>query len=268
MGDANPIRTLGDYSRPSHEGYRNTIKLPEGKMNARGGIEEHLLADLTSLIDSVTLSNSGDRWVCDLSARKMFANLLRCDLAPLVLLAYEDGGLDPHAGPRSSERQVGRNIDTVSDDVYFPRNISSSGSHECSSSNNDRPVSIRDLTAAPVSPAGSMGTVGANGAAYARSGTLQNDSTKVTFQSKPKKSGASMGTISGMIGADYGSMNKDVEQFLLQMLGDGFKLDMEVIREVVGGCGYDIHQSLEKLMSMSASTLDLGDATASTMEQT
>nr|GFA14462.1 RNA-directed DNA polymerase, eukaryota, reverse transcriptase zinc-binding domain protein [Tanacetum cinerariifolium] len=34
--------------------------------NARGGFEEHLLADLTSLIDSVTLSNSGDRWVCDL----------------------------------------------------------------------------------------------------------------------------------------------------------------------------------------------------------
>ncbi|GJR54541.1 putative ribonuclease H-like domain-containing protein [Tanacetum coccineum] len=30
MGDKNPIRTLGDYSRPSHEGYRNTINLPEG----------------------------------------------------------------------------------------------------------------------------------------------------------------------------------------------------------------------------------------------
>ncbi|GJS37815.1 MAK10-like protein [Tanacetum coccineum] len=28
MGDANPIRTLGDYSKPSHEGYRNTIELP------------------------------------------------------------------------------------------------------------------------------------------------------------------------------------------------------------------------------------------------
>ncbi|GJV63731.1 MAK10-like protein [Tanacetum coccineum] len=28
-GDENPIRTLGDYSRPSHEGYRNTIELPE-----------------------------------------------------------------------------------------------------------------------------------------------------------------------------------------------------------------------------------------------
>nr|GEY35740.1 hypothetical protein [Tanacetum cinerariifolium] len=28
MGDANPIRTLRDYSKPSHEGYRNNIELP------------------------------------------------------------------------------------------------------------------------------------------------------------------------------------------------------------------------------------------------
>ncbi|GJV85980.1 MAK10-like protein [Tanacetum coccineum] len=28
--DENPIRTLGDYSKPSHEGYRNTIELPIG----------------------------------------------------------------------------------------------------------------------------------------------------------------------------------------------------------------------------------------------
>ncbi|GJU20865.1 hypothetical protein Tco_1154207 [Tanacetum coccineum] len=30
IGDENPIRTLGDYSKPSHEGYRNTIELPVG----------------------------------------------------------------------------------------------------------------------------------------------------------------------------------------------------------------------------------------------
>ncbi|GJR89197.1 hypothetical protein Tco_0213208 [Tanacetum coccineum] len=28
MGDENPICTLGDYSKPSHEGYRNIIELP------------------------------------------------------------------------------------------------------------------------------------------------------------------------------------------------------------------------------------------------
>ncbi|GJS27915.1 zinc finger, CCHC-type containing protein [Tanacetum coccineum] len=30
MGDENPIRTLGDYSKPSHEDYRDTIELPVG----------------------------------------------------------------------------------------------------------------------------------------------------------------------------------------------------------------------------------------------
>nr|GEU71746.1 MAK10-like protein [Tanacetum cinerariifolium] len=30
MGDANPIRTLRDYSKPRHEGYRNTIELLVG----------------------------------------------------------------------------------------------------------------------------------------------------------------------------------------------------------------------------------------------
>ncbi|GJX46064.1 zinc finger, CCHC-type containing protein [Tanacetum coccineum] len=30
MGDEHPIRTLRDYSKPSHEGYMNTIELPIG----------------------------------------------------------------------------------------------------------------------------------------------------------------------------------------------------------------------------------------------
>ncbi|GJS53970.1 hypothetical protein Tco_0627332 [Tanacetum coccineum] len=30
IGNENPIRTLRDYSKPSHKGYRNTIELPEG----------------------------------------------------------------------------------------------------------------------------------------------------------------------------------------------------------------------------------------------
>ncbi|GJR80560.1 MAK10-like protein [Tanacetum coccineum] len=30
MENENPIRTLRDYSRPSHKGYRNTIELPDG----------------------------------------------------------------------------------------------------------------------------------------------------------------------------------------------------------------------------------------------
>nr|GFA29446.1 MAK10-like protein [Tanacetum cinerariifolium] len=32
MGDANPIRTLGDYSKPSHEGYMTPLNSPKGIM--------------------------------------------------------------------------------------------------------------------------------------------------------------------------------------------------------------------------------------------
>ncbi|GJR87660.1 zinc finger, CCHC-type containing protein [Tanacetum coccineum] len=30
MKNENPVHTLGDYSKPSHEGYRNSIELPDG----------------------------------------------------------------------------------------------------------------------------------------------------------------------------------------------------------------------------------------------
>ncbi|GJR83715.1 zinc finger, CCHC-type containing protein [Tanacetum coccineum] len=44
MGDENPIRTLGDYSKLSHEGYRNTIELPVGNN-----------VDFLKLVDSLDL---------------------------------------------------------------------------------------------------------------------------------------------------------------------------------------------------------------------
>ncbi|GKC10566.1 hypothetical protein Tco_1007348 [Tanacetum coccineum] len=52
MGDENPIRTLGDFSKPSHEGYRNTIELPVGNNVA-------LLEDL-SLYDNKSWNNPRD----------------------------------------------------------------------------------------------------------------------------------------------------------------------------------------------------------------
>ncbi|GKC06317.1 hypothetical protein Tco_0997927, partial [Tanacetum coccineum] len=41
-GEANPIRTLGYYSKPSHEGYQNTIELPKGaKIHLDLGLSHH-----------------------------------------------------------------------------------------------------------------------------------------------------------------------------------------------------------------------------------
>ncbi|GKE69103.1 zinc finger, CCHC-type containing protein [Tanacetum coccineum] len=60
MGDENPIRTLGDYSRPSHEGYRNTIKLPEGN---NVDPNQHL-KDFLKLVDSLDLDGENKERMC------------------------------------------------------------------------------------------------------------------------------------------------------------------------------------------------------------
>ncbi|GKD31768.1 zinc finger, CCHC-type containing protein [Tanacetum coccineum] len=54
MGDANPIRTLRDYSKPSHEGYRNTIELLEGN---NVDPNQHL-KDFLKLVDSLDLDSA------------------------------------------------------------------------------------------------------------------------------------------------------------------------------------------------------------------
>nr|GFA37214.1 MAK10-like protein [Tanacetum cinerariifolium] len=72
MGDANPICTLGDYSRPSHEGYRNTIELPEGnnvceidraaggKLRDKNADESWEIVKNLSLYDHEGLNDSSD----------------------------------------------------------------------------------------------------------------------------------------------------------------------------------------------------------------
>ncbi|GKD52900.1 hypothetical protein Tco_1286287 [Tanacetum coccineum] len=62
MGDANPIRTLGDYSKPSHEGYMNTIELSVGNnVLPDRNVEESwaLLEDLT-LYDNESWNDLND----------------------------------------------------------------------------------------------------------------------------------------------------------------------------------------------------------------
>ncbi|GJR33069.1 zinc finger, CCHC-type containing protein [Tanacetum coccineum] len=51
MGDENPIRTLGDYSKPSHEGYKNAIEFLVGN---NVDPNQHL-KDFLKLVDSFNL---------------------------------------------------------------------------------------------------------------------------------------------------------------------------------------------------------------------
>nr|GEW15928.1 RNA-directed DNA polymerase, eukaryota, reverse transcriptase zinc-binding domain protein [Tanacetum cinerariifolium] len=42
------------------------------RRNVRGGIEQHTLEELTSTLETVSLSNSSDRWICDLTSDGVF----------------------------------------------------------------------------------------------------------------------------------------------------------------------------------------------------
>ncbi|GJX78082.1 zinc finger, CCHC-type containing protein [Tanacetum coccineum] len=87
IGGTNPIRTLGDYSKPSHEGYKNTIELPVGNnvvplrsdtiRLVQNGCSFHglrsedpnqHLKDFLKLVDSLDLDGSITTWE-DLTTR-------------------------------------------------------------------------------------------------------------------------------------------------------------------------------------------------------
>ncbi|GJX16173.1 MAK10-like protein [Tanacetum coccineum] len=87
MEDENPIRTLGDYSKPSHEGYKNTTELPVGNnvlplrsdpiRLVQNGCSFHglrfedpnqHLKDFLKLVDSLNLDGSITTWE-DLTTR-------------------------------------------------------------------------------------------------------------------------------------------------------------------------------------------------------
>ncbi|TKY71689.1 hypothetical protein E2542_SST00421 [Spatholobus suberectus] len=58
----------------------------------------------------------------------------------------------------------------------------------------------------------------------------------------------------------YGQLHQDMEDFLFKMLGDGFQLDRNMIRQVLDTCGYDMQKSLVKLLDQS--NMALGKRTA------
>lgn len=104
----------------------------------------------------------------------------------------------------------------------------------------------------------SAGTVSSIiGKDYVRPVPLANGSIGVT---KPPKLDAKSLPMTGIwrekgkpdvSGRNHGQLHQDMEDFLFKMLGDGFQLDRNMIRQVLDTCGYDMQKSLEKLLVRS-----------------
>ncbi|KAJ7946974.1 putative Smr domain-containing protein [Quillaja saponaria] len=107
----------------------------------------------------------------------------------------------------------------------------------------------------------SLGTVsGKLGKHYIRSVPPANGSYRTT---KPLKLDTKVMPMTEIRGVESKSnfsrhdrLHQDMEDFLFKMLGDGYQLDRDVIREVLGTCGYDMQKSMEKLLDQTAKCLD------------
>ncbi|GKD27910.1 hypothetical protein Tco_1234124 [Tanacetum coccineum] len=62
MGDENPIHTIGDYSKPSHDGYKNNIELPVGNnvLRDRNAKESWALLEDLALYDNESWDDPRD----------------------------------------------------------------------------------------------------------------------------------------------------------------------------------------------------------------
>ncbi|XP_058196789.1 putative nuclear RNA export factor SDE5 isoform X2 [Rhododendron vialii] len=66
--------------------------------------------------------------------------------------------------------------------------------------------------------------------------------------------------VSGVLDKSYDlGTNNATEEFIFKMLGEGFQLDRDMIRNILGCCGYDLHKSVEKLLDLSAVTSEKSD---------
>ncbi|GJT71663.1 hypothetical protein Tco_1030949 [Tanacetum coccineum] len=88
MEDENRIRTLGDYSKPSHKGYRNTMELPAGnntrfkdllqKVPHHGidlWLQVQIFYDHVNPVTRRTIDQSVGGKLCDLNAEESWALL-------------------------------------------------------------------------------------------------------------------------------------------------------------------------------------------------
>nr|GEW30620.1 MAK10-like protein [Tanacetum cinerariifolium] len=100
MENENHVRTLGDYSRPSHEGYRNTIELPDGN-NVNDPRDFAKPVKAISLPQDVT--STSDRRLIELE--KQVQHFMEAHIAPnpLVQLNKITSSCEIRSGPYDNQ---------------------------------------------------------------------------------------------------------------------------------------------------------------------
>ncbi|XP_068645461.1 putative nuclear RNA export factor SDE5 [Aristolochia californica] len=158
--------------------------------------------------------------------------------------------------------RAGRNVDLAGDILYGLQDESSSTTDTSSSvKRHEKPTDIVKSSkgSKPRKVSASVGTVSnVIGKGYCSSTASENHSykakkiVKLEVRSPSTENLVSDAAESDFLPRNKPQNNKDIEDFLYKMLGDGFQLERDVIQDVLRCCGYDARKGMEKLLRMSS----------------
>nr|KYP62930.1 hypothetical protein KK1_017490 [Cajanus cajan] len=156
-------------------------------------------------------------------------------------------------GMQGSSSAASATLDPSNADVSAEGSSGSSSGY-CSLENS---LQERKTLRSKVRPVSAGSVSGLIGKGYARPAPSANGSVGVT---KPAKLDARSLPMTGIwrekgkpdvSSSKHDLLHQDMEDFLFKMLGDGFQLDRNMIRQVLDTCGYDMQKSLQKLLDRS-----------------
>ncbi|XP_049933446.1 putative nuclear RNA export factor SDE5 isoform X2 [Nymphaea colorata] len=137
----------------------------------------------------------------------------------------------------------------------YPRN---EGLVDCMQKNMKEPKSSKYRKASV-----SVGTVSSViGKAYARPGIFQRGTCEHGHKTTPtvKEMGKSDMTMNVLTSVSDQSKKshrmKSIEEFLFSMFGDGFHLDKDMIRDILGNCDYDVQQAAKELLKLASTFVE------------
>ncbi|KAL2341905.1 hypothetical protein Fmac_009845 [Flemingia macrophylla] len=173
-------------------------------------------------------------------------------------------------GMQESSSSVSATLEPSNADVSAEGSSGSSNGC-CSIENSSQERKSLRSKVRPVSAGSVSGLIGKG---YTRPAPSANGSSGVT---KPAKLDARSLPMTGIwrekgkqdvSNLKHDLLHQDMEDFLFKMLGDGFKLDRNMIRQVLDTCVYDMQKSLQKLLDRSniasgKSTAAVGDSAGS-----
>lgn len=178
--------------------------------------------------------------------------------------------------PSVDQNRESKDLDSLSEKIVAftldDNEVNSSSSSSANRDDYDDAIEIFGSLTETGSSSGSSGT-GSSGSGLSNSDEGWSRVGKSGKGSNKGRVVAATGMVSSMLGKDYvptssrkrgvdkfkGVSNDDAEQFLCSMLSDDCELGMDLVKDVLGQCAYDVEKALDSLLELTDPSSELSN---------